>query len=225
MKRSLKSVLCELGCYAVAFSPTITGVAAVSASAPFLAFAIEHINEISVRMDELIEEVKNNEEFIEIVNSEKENLTAKWINKQIGDAEFRKQVNELSSGTFIIETAKAILPEVYTEYNDCKNDLLKKSLSEMLPSVIGTCVGASLIIDQGLFFLDDTKKWINKGKTYAGKTSTATEQEIEYDASKLSEAFDGFDEPYDASIELEEHRHDGEPKAENSKEIQPGNEQ
>ncbi len=95
MKRSLKSILCELACYVTAFSPAISGGALTVGMTPMI---IDFYNKHNISLTEisnLLDEVRNNDEFIEYANNAEQELTIAWQNKTITDIEYQNGVQNL----------------------------------------------------------------------------------------------------------------------------------
>lgn len=219
MKRSLKSIICEFMCYVTAFSPLIAGGVTAGVSLPFAFKDREELKTIQSDMKSLLDEIKNNDEFIEIKNQKINEATIKWNNQEIDDLKLHKEIATAQSDEFVLEYAISAYPEIFEEYNklDSQNATVSiRTLSDLVAFVVGvSAMGLGQVV---MFAGGDQKKWINKGKKIAGKKIIEKETDREKVVREYCE-----DEIYSSVVQLINQNNENKVKN-NSTEKQPGDE-
>ena len=144
----LKDNLTKLGLTVLAYAPAIVGAGAFSESLPFIiAHGIEY-RATETEIHNLVEEIKNDEGFIKIVNAESEKLLAMKNNKEITQIEYDCELARLMSDEFIIETSMTILPDVYVETKEFQDQLENIRKNEVIPSIAAAMAGLTTLFMQ-----------------------------------------------------------------------------
>lgn len=172
----LKQALLSLG---IVLTPAFIACGATAVGAPLIADAINHKGVNKQQVIEILDSIKNSDEFIEYQGKQLLLLKADHDSKKISDETFSDKEAFYSSDECVVQYAQEFMNEAYNQYNQARKGLggrIVEEISGASAMTIGCIWASAMVLDgecrQDLkyawsdveMWLDDMKKEIAKDK-------------------------------------------------------------